>query len=93
MQMARSNKKVVPGCSEALKQMKYEIAAELGLMAGQLTPDRLGMTEFASELGSTDSLQADHVPWERLATRDAGAVGGSITRRLVQQAEQALRGL
>jgi hypothetical protein len=93
--MARrsSNQVVVPQCKEALNQMKYEIAAEFGLTAGAITPDRLGDTEFASELGGFSSTDANHVPWERLKTRDVGAVGGSITRRLVEHAEQVLKGL
>ncbi|MBW7475009.1 alpha/beta-type small acid-soluble spore protein [Paenibacillus oenotherae] len=90
-----SNKVVVPQCREALNQMKYEIAAELGLTAGGLTAERLGHTEFASELGAIGSAASDagSVPWSHLATRDAGSVGGLMTRRLIQQAEQALNGL
>ena len=94
--MARrsSNKIVVPGCSEALRQMKYEIAAELGLTFGTLTADRLGHTEFASELGEMgNQTGAENVPWASLATREAGSVGGSMTRQLVRQAEQVLKGL
>jgi small acid-soluble spore protein B (major beta-type SASP) len=84
-----SNRKVVPECSQALEQMKYEIAAELGLMAaGNLNGD----TEFAGELGTTGGGVQGAVQWEALATRDAGAVGGMITRRLIQQAEASLRG-
>lgn len=95
--MARrsSNQVVVPESREALRQMKYEIAAELGLTVGAITPDRLGHTEFASELGSVGSSsgEAGSVPWAQLATRDAGSVGGYITRKLVQQAEQQLNQL
>ncbi|WP_270166250.1 alpha/beta-type small acid-soluble spore protein [Paenibacillus sp. SYP-B4298] len=85
---SRSNKKVVPECRQALNQMKYEIAAELGLM---VHPVGQGDTEFAGELGET-SAGAGHgyVPWSQLATRDAGSVGGSITKRLIAQAEQVL---
>ncbi|UVI29913.1 alpha/beta-type small acid-soluble spore protein [Paenibacillus spongiae] len=92
---SRSNKVVVPNCKEALNQMKYEIAAELGLTSGAITPDRLGMTEFASDdFGSVGaSSDPSSVPWSRLATRDVGQVGGSITRRLVEQAERVLNGL
>jgi hypothetical protein len=84
----RSNKKVVPECRQVLDQMKYEIASELGLMihsAGQAD------TEFAGEIGDiTASSGHGYVPWSQLATRDAGSVGGEITKRLIAQAEKVL---
>ncbi|EXX86808.1 spore protein [Paenibacillus darwinianus] len=84
------NIKVVPESKQALEQMKYEIAAELGLV----TPGMGGSdysSEFAGELGAgIAAVGAGQVQWANLATRDAGAVGGMITRRLIQQAEQAL---
>ncbi|CAM4275930.1 alpha/beta-type small acid-soluble spore protein [Paenibacillus tarimensis] len=86
----RNNLKVVPGCSQALDVMKYEIAAELGLTKG-VTGDL--SSEFAGELGSSPAAVYGEVDWPTIASRDAGAVGGMITRRLVQQAEQVLRGL
>lgn len=85
----RSNLKVVPECKAALDQMKYEIAAELGLMSA---PTADIHSEFAGELGGSPQ-SAGVVHWDTIATRDAGAVGGMITRRLIQQAEQVLRGL
>ncbi|GMK38248.1 acid-soluble spore protein [Paenibacillus sp. CCS19] len=88
--MARSNQKVVPQSRQALNQMKYEIAAEFGLMQ----PTGFGAdadTEFAGEFGTVNSVGGS-VPWAQLATRQAGAVGGEITRRLVQQAEAVLNG-
>jgi len=45
--------------------------------------------EIASELGI--SLSQDGY-YGNLATRDAGQIGGNITRRLVQIAEQQLAG-
>ncbi|MBP3966915.1 MULTISPECIES: alpha/beta-type small acid-soluble spore protein [Paenibacillus] len=89
--MSRSNRKVVPECAQALNQMKYEIAAELGLMSGGSAAGA-GDTEFATELGGTGS-SGGHVNWSQLATRDAGSVGGNMTRLLVQRAEQVLKGL
>lgn len=84
-----NNKLVVPGSSKALDQMKYEIAAELGLPVGKhLTT--FGDTEFATELGSIHSSTIAEDYWGHLTTRDSGAVGGNITRRLVAQAQQAL---
>lgn len=56
-----SNKLVVPGARQALDQMKYEIANELGVNLG----------------GETTA-------------RQNGSVGGEITRRLVQQAQQQM---
>jgi hypothetical protein len=85
----RSNLKVVPECKAALDQMKYEIAAELGLMSASTGDIH---SEFAGELGGS-SQSNGVVHWDTLATRDAGAVGGAITRRLIQQAEQVLKGL
>ncbi|EFM09037.1 small acid-soluble spore protein alpha/beta type [Paenibacillus curdlanolyticus YK9] len=88
--MSRSNQKVVPASKHALNQMKYEIAAELGLM--QSTGAVTGAdTEFAGEFGTVSAV-GGHVPWSQLATRDAGSVGGEITRRLIKQAESVLNG-
>ncbi len=95
--MARrsSNKIVVPESSEALNKMKYEIAAELGLTNEVITQDRFGYTEFASELGGMESAASapGSVQWSKIATRDAGSVGGHITRHLIERAEQILKGL
>lgn len=86
-----SNRKVVPGCERVIDQWKYEIAAELGLPVGK--PFLEANVEFATELGSipASSIREDY--WGHIASRDAGAVGGQITKRLIQQAEQALLGL
>lgn len=67
-QSRSSNVLVVPQAGQALDQMKYEVAQELGI---QLAQDGY---------------------YGYLATRDAGAIGGNITRRLVQIAEQSLAG-
>lgn len=82
-----SNKLMVPGAGKALDQMKYEIAAELGLPVGKHLAT-FGDTEFASELGSIHSSSIPEDYWGHLSTRDSGAVGGHITRRLVAQAQQ-----
>lgn len=58
-----SNQLLVPGVSQALDQMKYEIA-----------------TEFGVNLGAETTSRAN------------GSVGGEITKRLVQMAEQQLGG-
>ncbi|PYI51166.1 alpha/beta-type small acid-soluble spore protein [Paenibacillus flagellatus] len=86
------NQKVVPECGKALDMMKYEIAAEMGLPVGQNVA-QFSDVEFATELGSIQggSIKEDY--WGHIATRDAGAVGGAITSRLVRQAEQVLYGL
>ena len=63
-----SNWLVVPQAAQALDQMKFEIAQELGI---QIPAD--GYMGF-------------------IASRDNGAIGGHITRRLVQMAEQQLAG-
>lgn len=56
---------IVPGASNALDQMKYEIANELGI---NLTQGYNG----------------------NLTSREVGLIGGNITKRLVQIAEQSL---
>lgn len=71
-QMARgsdtSGQQLVPKAHQALDDMKYEIAAELGLPVYQ---------------GSEDY-------WGNLTSRDCGAVGGKMVRRMIQMAEEAL---
>ncbi|EXX87692.1 spore protein [Paenibacillus darwinianus] len=59
---------VVPQARQALEQIKYEAAQELGVQIPQ------------------DGYYGN------IATRDAGSLGGYITRRLVQMAEQQLSG-
>jgi hypothetical protein len=68
-QSRNSNILVVPQASQALQQLKYEVAQELGI---QIPQD--GYYGF-------------------MATRDTGAIGGHITRRLVQIAESQLAGM
>lgn len=84
-------RQIVPEAHEALDRMKYEIAAELGLPVGQAVSS-FADTEFATELGviPANSIQEDY--WGHIASRDAGVVGGTITRRLVQIAEETMRG-
>lgn len=65
---SRSNSLIVPQANQALQQMKYEVAQELGIQ-----------------------IPADGY-YGYMATRDAGALGGNITRRLIQMAEQQLAG-
>ena len=67
-QQRSSNWLVVPQASQALSQMKYEVAQELGI---QIPAD--------GYMGN-------------IASRDNGAIGGHITRKLVQMAEQQLSG-
>ncbi|ACT04384.1 alpha/beta-type small acid-soluble spore protein [Paenibacillus sp. JDR-2] len=87
--MSRSNKVVVPDCKAALNQMKYEIAAELGLFASHGVSTGAD-TEFAGELGSVGG--GTHIQWREVTSRDVGSIGGSITQRLVAQAEKVLNG-
>ncbi|KIL42427.1 spore protein [Gordoniibacillus kamchatkensis] len=67
-QSRSSNQLVVPQANQALDQLKYEVAQELGIQIPQ------------------DGY------YGYMATRDTGAIGGHITRRLVQIAEQQLAG-
>ncbi|WP_199623663.1 alpha/beta-type small acid-soluble spore protein [Paenibacillus alkalitolerans] len=66
--MPRRNVPVVPQAINALEQLKYESAREVGV---QVPPDGY---------------------WGHVAARDAGAVGGSMVRKMVQIAEQTLAG-
>ncbi|NQX68884.1 spore protein [Paenibacillus ferrarius] len=67
-QSRSSNSLVVPQASQALDQLKYEVAQELGIQIPQ------------------DGY------YGYMTSRDTGSIGGSITRRLVQIAEQQLAG-
>ncbi|THF80844.1 alpha/beta-type small acid-soluble spore protein [Cohnella fermenti] len=87
--MASRNKKLVPECASALKQLKYEVAAELGVAFGNGGAAGAD-TEFAGELGSFSSSGGGSSYLGNLTAREAGAVGGGVTKRLVQQAQQTL---
>ncbi|CAG7603578.1 Small, acid-soluble spore protein alpha [Paenibacillus solanacearum] len=67
-QSRSSNQLVVQQASQALEQLKYEVAQELGIQIPQ------------------DGY------YGYMATRDTGAIGGHMVRRLVQIAEQQLSG-
>lgn len=77
---------VVPECKAALNAMKYEIAAELGVVNSTNSDYN---SEFADELGGA-SPNTGSVNWSTMSTRNVGYIGGSITKRLIQQAEQVL---
>ncbi len=66
--MASGFTQIIKGAHKALDDMKYEIAAELGLPVFQ---------------GSEDY-------WGQIMTKDAGTVGGQLTRKLVAFGELAL---
>jgi len=87
--MARSNKLVVPECANALQQMKYEIAGELGVQIGASQASGLD-TEFAGELGSIGSSSFGQAYLGNLTSREAGSLGGGITKRLIQQAQETI---
>jgi hypothetical protein len=67
-QSRSNNILVVPQANQALQQLKFEVAQELGIQIPQ------------------DGY------YGYMATRDTGAIGGHITRRLVQIAESQLAG-
>jgi hypothetical protein len=58
----------VPEAHKALDNMKYEIAAELGIPVHQ---------------GSEDY-------WGHVSSRDCGAVGGHMVRKMIEMAERSL---
>ena len=89
--MSNRNRKLVPECRKALDQMKYEIASELGVPFGHPGIGANGAdSEFAGELGSVPASNGGAAYLGHLTSREAGAVGGGITKRLVQQAQQTL---
>ncbi|MCM3747564.1 alpha/beta-type small acid-soluble spore protein [Paenibacillus pasadenensis] len=92
--MAKSNKRVVvPACKQMLNEMKYEIATELGLCSAPM-PSGGADTEFAGDLGTaSQSSGYPSIHWSSMATRQAGSIGGEITKRLVAKAEQSMLGL
>ena len=90
--MARSsNRTVIPESRHALRQMKYEIAAEFGLPVGYGGGSLNGAdTEFAGELGVSGPARYATSRWRHLTSRENGSVGGEITKRLVAQAQRDL---
>ena len=66
--MSRSNKLVVEGARQAMEQLKYETANELGI-ANYNTVDKGNLT-----------------------SRENGYVGGYMTKKLVEMAEQQMSG-
>ena len=44
--------------------------------------------EMANEVGIGNQIQGDY--WGNISSRDCGAVGGAMTRRMVQQYQQNL---
>jgi hypothetical protein len=90
--MARGrNAKVVPESKNALDLLKYEIAAELGLPVGKSSTNALNVNaEFATELGTIPASSFNQDYWGHIASRDNGTVGGTITQRLIQRAEETL---
>ncbi|MFE5324127.1 small, acid-soluble spore protein, alpha/beta type [Paenibacillus sp. NPDC056579] len=83
-------KKVVPESKQALDALKYEIAAELGLPVGKSMSNASANVEFATELGAIPQYSMKEDYWGHIASRDAGAVGGAITSRLIRKAEEMM---
>lgn len=90
--MARSNVPVVPQAKRALDSFKMEIASELG------GPSQSGLYEFGAELGGyttgngtqsfIDAAKSGYFGY--VSSRDCGAVGGHMTRRMVESSESGL---
>lgn len=60
-----NNRKVVPAAQNALDQMKYEVASQIGV-----------------------NLQNGYNG--NLTSKDAGRIGGSMTKKLVEMAQQQM---
>lgn len=78
-----SRRKLVPESHAALDRMKYEIAAALELPI--VFPLEDMSAEFSNELGAGYPTSREGY-WGNVSSRDTGAVGGAITRKLIQQA-------
>lgn len=90
MAKGSNNVKIVSGSQHIIDQWKYEIAAEMGLPISGWNVSGSEDTEFATELGSTPANSKQEPYWGHISSRDAGAVGGTITRRLIEQAQKTL---
>lgn len=92
-----NNRPLVPGAAQALQQLKYEVASEIGWNPANLQ-QQFNQTkyEIASEIGVplTQGYNGN------LTSRQAGAVGGRLggrlggqmVKRMIAAAEQALSG-
>jgi hypothetical protein len=89
--MGNNNKKLIPESHQALDILKYEIAAEMGLPVGKAVTNM--NAEFATELGSLSSQSVNEEYWGHISARNAGAVGGAITSRLIRKAEETMLNL
>jgi hypothetical protein len=85
--MANSrNRKLVPECDPAIQQLKMEAAGTLGVPIGG---SGAGFdSEMAGELGSVGGAGGQGY-LGYLTTREAGSLGGYITKKLVEQAERS----
>ncbi|MFB5759887.1 small, acid-soluble spore protein, alpha/beta type [Paenibacillus medicaginis] len=85
---------IVPASRSMLQEMKYEIAAELGLPVHNplyaSSTNGTTDTEFSGELGTNYTAATGTVEWRHLTSRENGSVGGQITKRLIQSAEGEL---
>ncbi|MBW5448495.1 small, acid-soluble spore protein, alpha/beta type [Cohnella sp. CFH 77786] len=79
------NRKLVPECDKAIQQWKYELAGELGIAGFSSSGFE---SEMAGELGSIGGASTGSEYWGNITAREAGTIGGNITKRLVQLAEQ-----
>lgn len=85
---SRRNRKLVPECQPAIDQWKYEIAAELGIMVSPYAPHQFD-TEFSTELGEHTNVHGQSEDWGHITSREAGIIGGNITKRLIEKAQNS----
>lgn len=90
--MANRNQLIVKESRKAMDQLKYEISAELGTPIGSsFGSSGFGDTEFASELGEQGSGgHAVRGYYGHMTSRETGAIGGHMTRKLVRDAESTV---
>jgi small acid-soluble spore protein D (minor alpha/beta-type SASP) len=81
----RNNRPVNPAARQALDNLKYEVAQELGYMQGgsenelRESLDRMKF-EAAEELGLTEKIRT--IGWPNMTSRECGKVGGRLGGRL-----------
>ncbi len=87
MNVANRRQILVPDSRQALEELKVEIASQLGIYSPSSLTTTLD-TEFASEWDSSSASKA--FDWGQVSSRDAGSVGGHMTARFIEVAQQTL---
>jgi hypothetical protein len=85
--MANRRQILIPESRQALKELKDEIATQLGIYDQAWLATDLD-TEFATEWDTPATTKS--FDWGQVSSRDAGSVGGRMTARFIEVAQQTL---